>query len=39
MQACDYAMERKKKLELVKNHIESYADFPKPGILYRWELK
>lgn len=28
-------MEQKKKLELVKNHIESYPDFPKPGILFR----
>jgi adenine/guanine phosphoribosyltransferase-like PRPP-binding protein len=30
--------EQKKKLQLVKEHIESYPDFPKPGTLFRWEL-
>ncbi|XP_023711779.1 adenine phosphoribosyltransferase [Cryptotermes secundus] len=28
-------MDQEQKLEFVKNHIESYPDFPKPGILFR----
>lgn len=30
--------EQKEKLEFIKNHIDSYPDFPKLGILFRWEL-
>jgi hypothetical protein len=30
--------EQKEKLEFVKDHIDSYPDFPKPGILFRCEL-
>jgi hypothetical protein len=36
--SCGYAMDQKQKLEFVRNHIESYPDFPKPGILFRWEF-
>jgi hypothetical protein len=30
--------EQRKKLELVKSNIKSYPDFPKPGILFRWDI-
>lgn len=30
--------EQRKKLELVKSNIRSYPDFPKPGILFRWDF-
>jgi hypothetical protein len=29
---------QRKKLELVKSKIRSYPDFPKPGILFRWDI-
>jgi hypothetical protein len=30
--------EQRKKLELVKSNIRSYPDFPKPGIVFRWDI-
>jgi len=30
--------EQRKKLELVKGNIKSYPDFPKPGVLFRWDI-
>jgi hypothetical protein len=30
--------EQRKKLELIKSNIGSYPDFPKPGVLFRWDI-
>ena len=35
---CDGTEEQKKKLEFVKSNIISYPDFPKPGILFWWDI-
>jgi len=34
----DGVEEQKKKLELVKRNINIYPDFPKPGVLFRWDI-
>jgi hypothetical protein len=34
----DGVEERRKKLELVKRNIKNYPDFPKPGVIFRWDI-